>query len=582
MISLAVIAQTEKMQLRIHIVDEDSISLKKIKYEKLHSGVASAHNELQQFLFSLYERGYLTASVDSISAQNSRMDTWITAGGRYEWASLHAGNVGKELINNIHFKEKFYQGKVFSYQDVSRICNNLLTELENNGYPFAVVRLDSIAIKGRGISAALHVEKNQLFRYDTLALAGNARITKYYLYNYLGLKKGAIYNESSVKKIDSRLKQLPFLQADKPAEILFTADKARPVLTLSNRKASQFDLLVGFLPNSESTGKLLITGEANINMINPFGYGENLRLNWRKMQPRTQNLDVGFSFPYIISLPFGIDAGLRLYKRDTLFLDVDWDAGISYLFVGGNYFKVLVNGRFSNVLNIDTNQIIINRKLPEYSDTRKILYGLEYYFERLDYRFNPRSGWILKLRGAAGTRRILPNDRILKIRDPENPDRTFGFLYDSLKLKTAQFKFDVRLEKFFAVAKRSAIKTAFNAGALIAENIFLNEMYRLGGTKLLRGFDEESIFSSAFGVITAEYRFLLAQNSYFNLFADGAYTQYKTVNEVRHDFPFGFGAGMAFGTKAGVFSVSYALGRQQQNPINFRAAKIHFGYVNLF
>jgi outer membrane protein assembly factor BamA len=575
-------AQKEKMQLRLLVAEGDSFSLKKIKYEKQHTSLASVHNELQKILFRLYEQGYLTASFDSMSEQANKMNAWLTMGNRYEWVALSAGNVEKQLLNSISFKEKFYPGKIFSYREVSRVCNSLLTELENNGYPFAVVRLDSIIIKGKGISAALSVEKNQVFRYDTIALLGNSRISKYYLINYLGIKKGAIYNESAIKKIDTRLRQLPFLTPDKPSEILFTGDKARPVLTLSNRKASQFDMLIGFLPNSESTGKLLITGEANINMVSPFGYGENLRLNWRKLQPRTQNLDVGFSFPYVISLPFGVDAGLRLYKRDTLFLDVDWDAGISYLFAGGNYFKVFANGRFSNVLNIDTNRIVINRQLPEYSDTRKILYGLEYYFEHLDYRFNPRTGWVLKLRGAAGTRRILRNDKILKINDPENPGQTFGFLYDSLKLKTIQYKFDVRLEKYFPIGKRSTIKGAFNGGALIADNIFINEMYRLGGTKLLRGFDEESIFSSMFGVLTAEFRFLLAQNSYFHLFADGAYTQYKTVQQISHDFPYGFGAGLAFGTKAGVFSVSYAMGSQQGNPINFRAAKIHFGYVNLF
>jgi len=85
-----------------------------------------------------------------------------------------------------------------------------------------------------------------------------------------------------------------------------------------------------------------------------------------------------------------------------------------------------------------------------------------------------------------------------------------------------------------------------------------------------------------FHLATLEYRFLLDQNSYFNIFGDVAYTESKTNREYRNDFPYGFGAGIAFATKAGIFSLTYALGSQQGTGINFRAAKIHFGYVNLF
>jgi hypothetical protein len=49
-----------------------------------------------------------------------------------------------------------------------------------------------------------------------------------------------------------------------------------------------------------------------------------------------------------------------------------------------------------------------------------------------------------------------------------------------------------------------------------------------------------------------------------------------------HDFPFGFGAGIAFTTKAGLFYLSYALGKQLDNPISFKTGKIHFGLAVQF
>jgi len=48
------------------------------------------------------------------------------------------------------------------------------------------------------------------------------------------------------------------------------------------------------------------------------------------------------------------------------------------------------------------------------------------------------------------------------------------------------------------------------------------------------------------------------------------------------DNPFGFGAGMSFETKAGIFSIMYALGKQFDNPIDMKSAKIHFGIISTF
>jgi len=44
----------------------------------------------------------------------------------------------------------------------------------------------------------------------------------------------------------------------------------------------------------------------------------------------------------------------------------------------------------------------------------------------------------------------------------------------------------------------------------------------------------------------------------------------------------GVGAGMAFETKAGVFGISYALGKSTGTPFDFKSAKLHFGFVNEF
>lgn len=105
---------------------------------------------------------------------------------------------------------------------------------------------------------------------------------------------------------------------------------------------------------------------------------------------------------------------------------------------------------------------------------------------------------------------------------------------------------------------------------------------RIGGSRLLRGFDEQSIYASAYNMATLEYRMMIMRNSYFFLFMDAAYVHRKFNNTVFQDFPFGFGAGITFGTKIGIFGLTYALGQQKYKSIDFRKTKIHFGYVVTF
>ncbi len=137
---------------------------------------------------------------------------------------------------------------------------------------------------------------------------------------------------------------------------------------------------------------------------------------------------------------------------------------------------------------------------------------------------------------------------------------------------------------YFKTGNQSVIKAAVNGGWLYAQNIFKNEVYQIGGYKLLRGFDEESIYASSYTVLTAEYRFFIGLNSYFFGFADGGWAQNNAYGEIqRKDHTYlGIGIGMAFETRAGIFNLSYATGKRDDMPFNFRQSKIHFGLVSLF
>ena len=74
------------------------------------------------------------------------------------------------------------------------------------------------------------------------------------------------------------------------------------------------------------------------------------------------------------------------------------------------------------------------------------------------------------------------------------------------------------------------------------------------------------------------------KGSFLYIFFDYAYIDAKTANVTENtiDFPLGFGAGISFETRAGIFGISLAYGRQQGNPLDFGSPKVHFGYISLF
>jgi hemolysin activation/secretion protein len=153
---------------------------------------------------------------------------------------------------------------------------------------------------------------------------------------------------------------------------------------------------------------------------------------------------------------------------------------------------------------------------------------------------------------------------------------------NSLEQTTNQIGWQLETKWLYNFYKKMVLKTALNSQTLIGDNLFENELFRLGGLRTLRGFNEQSIFSSAFGVATVEYRYMIGEYDYLTLFSDIAYTERRVQNELESNWLTGLGTGINFRTNSGVFSLFLAVGRTQQTNFDFRTTKVHFGYVNQF
>jgi len=155
-------------------------------------------------------------------------------------------------------------------------------------------------------------------------------------------------------------------------------------------------------------------------------------------------------------------------------------------------------------------------------------------------------------------------------------------VYESVQEISTQLKGTADIRFFQSLGGRFTFHMASRTGYIRNDNLFANELFRLGGINTLRGVDENSIFASFYSLGTLETRFLFERNSSVFLFIDGGYYEQSLVDDFVADFPLGFGAGINMQTRAGIFSLNYALGKQFDNPINIGNAKIHIGYINRF
>lgn len=548
----------------LRILESNGEALKDIvDYEKSFKDSLLRHKQLQRVLSELYEQGYLAASFDSVSYARHNLNAVITKGGVYKWATINADLIDEGVLSSIGFRDKLFYKKSFSHQGVRSLQEALLNYCENHGYPFAIVKLDSLYIDGEEISAVLTLDKNKEYKIDSIEIKGDAKISMVYLSNFIGISKGDLYNEGLIRDIGVRIKELRFVKETKPVQVEFSKDAAKLVLNLKGNQASLFTGMVGVMPKNKDDGSLLVTGEARLKLLNSLGHGELMDINWRSLQPRTQDLKSRLVYPFMFSSPFGADVNFTLYKKDTLYIDLISNIGIQYLLRGGNFLKVFVTNKETRLLA---------GYLPglPYGNVKSTIYGIGYKSQKLDYLFNPRKGHSLLLDIGAGNKRIRT--------DPDlNPD--------SVEYNSTEIEGKFTLDLFFPLTQRNVLNLGIAGGYRSSKSMFENELFRLGGISTLRGFDEESILASIYSVYTFEYRYLLEQNSYLFLFFDGAYYENEVAQIKGKDWsdnPIGYGAGISFETKAGIFSINYAIGQQKGNPIDIRAAKVHFGIVNRF
>lgn len=561
-------ANSQEYQL---ILDHTSDAPEQIinAYQNFRGDSVQIENQLQVLIRELQSEGFLSASIDNVIIDTLFCRAKLFTGKRYYWNEIDLSGLEPDLRETLNLKRNKLD--IVNLDEWQNLLNKILFYYENSGYPFAQVNPTVFEIQDSLFNTSLLVEKGNFYSIDSIIVKGDAKIATNYLKRVLRIENGIPFNQNKINSISKKINDLRFLSEIKPAEIEFRDKRVDLYLYLQNKKANMFNGIIGFLPENEKTGKLLVTGELNLNLVNPFGKGEEMFLNWEKQESSTQKLDVGFMYPYLLRSNFGLDADFGLYKKDSTYLSLSAGAGLRLFLDYDEYIKAYYRYKSSSKIGNDNSALTS----LNYADITSNIFGASYYLNDLDYRYNPRKGLVLNIFGGTGIKKSTISN---VLSDSLNADN-----------KTLEVEAGLDFDLYFPIYKNFV----FHFGNVTRyldqfvensrEEVFYeNELYRFGGSKSLRGFDESAFLASIYSLQKIEIKYLFEQNSSFYAFWNGAYYYKNVLNNVTEDFPWGFGIGIDFETGAGIFSLSYALGKQFDNPFEIQSAKIHFGYISQF
>jgi outer membrane translocation and assembly module TamA len=539
-------------------------------------------------VLTLQKEGWLTASVDSIEVKTDTVYVYFYAGEKVNSLFLRFSPTDRPILQKAGLDNMLSKPQAVDVGQYLKIQQKIVRAGENNGYPFLSVKLDSITFlqnihrsgyqhrdnqhknNQQNVYAYMPIKKGVYIKFDTLLIKGDVEIKPKFLTNYLRLYKASAYSQQKINQAEKSLRQLPYLQLNNFPVVTFFNGKATVTLSLKNRKANQIDGIVGLLPNAEKQGKMLLTGQLDLKLYNLFNAGKNIALRWQRLKEESQLIDATYEHPNFFNTGIDVIGKLYLLREDTAFQNLKREIKLGY-----NTYRIgKIN--FSAQLNTTTvtrnsqTTVVTANTLPEVSATEYVAYGIGYELNTLDDIFYPKKGLVTKVNFAIGNKRILPSVAL--------PDS----VYRTLTLNTTQFTVDNEISYFYPIGKKVTILFRNRSGWVNNSNLFLNDLFRIGGINTLRGFNENEYFASVYAINTVEQRLFFEENSYTFLFIDQAYINNGVGVRAYTDFPYSFGLGFSFTTKAGVFSLAYALGNSQNQPLDTRFSKIHFGLTGKF
>lgn len=510
-----------------------SLNNEKAGYDSVYYG-----NSFNQYLDSITASGYYTLKITA--KKTNPCEIYFDKGSYLERIYLSKIPIKNSLIQYDSIQKLYYTDDLDGYIQLVK------DSLENAGNPFSEIIVEPMGWRNATAMAQIKLKADTARHINDIKFIGYDRIPKFVEKDIL--RKNLLYTSENSAFIEQKINTYSFLNQTEAPRVSFTKDSTTLYIYVTKRKQSIFDGLIGF--ESDEEGKFNLQGNVNIALINAFNGFEKINLQWESGLNKSQQLDFGAHIPYIFNSPLGIAAKLNIHKQDSSFVRLNMSNSIVYQFSPTHYLGGNFNLAGSNFINGTT---------AGQQDYTKNGFGITYYYQTGIDRVFRENKTFIEVNSGLWKRKF--NDESLGT--------------------TSQTDIIYMVRRQQALWKDHYVYAALSGSNLIQEGVYLeNDMYLMGGFNSLRGFNQNSIITPSFNMLTLSYRYIPSNQILFELFSDLALV--KSIDNQTSETLNSIGLGMQFFTRFGIFQMNYALGKTANTGFDFTNGKIHIGVMSFF
>ncbi|MCB0516038.1 MAG: BamA/TamA family outer membrane protein [Chitinophagales bacterium] len=553
------------------------------------SDINSKNASLETCLNALRQNGYWAASFDTSRVGDS-LFLQLYTGKKYKGILLDGVDSSAQYwLNVADLSHWFLRSSVYSWKESTQLQEKLLRYAENNGYPFAQVSLSNVRYLATSdtVRAYLAMQPHNKVQIDTLVQQGNEVLQDWCLQQIVGIRPHHPYNESLIAALPARLQQVSMLKMKKIPTVNIVEGHTQIDFFLENLPMSSWSAVLGLQAPVNASDKYKLSGDVALHLANRLHFAETFVLNYRSLGRGETIFTSQAIFPYLPYVPLGIEMKFNAWIQ-TNFRETATLAALRQRIGIAQNVQVAFQQKNRNLTQIDTVSLLTSQTLPENLDAKTQNYSLSAFSQQCDNFFNPRKGKEYRVEIAWNKQKILPNELISQLSTPEVPN--FATLYDSIALSQNFWQIQANYQQYFPAAKQAtwhftvavAMMQYVQKNTNTKQQISTNDKFRLGGNRLLRGFNEDQFRIESYQLLSVEYRYLWEKYNYWFAFADAALMQniqLKNINQA-----VGVGTGIRIATEGGIFTLIYALGasQAQQFNVSLQNSRIHIAYVNMF
>ena len=500
---------------------------------------------IEDTLVFMKKQGFLDAKVNSLIKKDSfNYDVIIDKNQMVKYIMIsNKSEFDKNIIKALNSYTEI--GELIKFKEMESFTKEIIEILSKEGYPFAKISfINHEIVSPSTIKLEMKIKYGAKRNVDVVIVKGYENFPKNFINNIFkpGRNNPLDMNKALIQA--NKIDKTSFARNKKDPEILFTKDSSALYLYVEKIRRNTFDGFISFDSN-ENSGKINIEGYTKINLINTFNVGEKINFDFRSQKNQDRSLNSNVIFPYFVSSPFNLRYSLNLIQKDSSYtsnensIDVELNLEKVKVGIGLQIIESNSDGQTQFVENF-------NSKLFNISS--------EYLIPDSFDKLNPEKFKLL-VRYGSGKKIQLNNETRLS-------------------------RYKLELSKKFNFSSRFKLQSTIVKEKINSKNLVNNELIRFGGSESIRGFDDNSIFTDGFTLLTTNFNFYLNDSIYiFSIFDVANYT--NGILNLDEDI---YSGGIGFSTlsKNGIISVNYSKGNSWGKSFNLKNAKINVVFTTFF